>query len=127
MKNCPMEISFSCDIYMKFTFTTAGLAESVECMTLTFTFMGGRGFDSKDRSSSRIFLRRGVPLRNYHFNSHFYGIYHKFFNLVSCFTSTPINHNVSFCRIPVVLESHGSSLIGGGGERGECTTPVPSP
>ena len=44
MKNCPMEISFSCDINMTFTFTAAGLAESVECTTLTFTFMGGRGF-----------------------------------------------------------------------------------
>ena len=87
-------------------------------------------YSGYDRSGSRIFLRRGGPLRNDHFNYHFYSIYQKFFNLVSCFTSTPINHNVSFCRIPVVLESHGSSLMrgrGGGGEGGECTTPVPSP
>ena len=36
--------------------------------------------------------------------------------LVSCFTSTPINHIVfSFCRIPVVLENRRSSQEGGGG------------
>ena len=31
------------------------------------------------------------PLRSYHFHNYFYGVSHKFFNLVSCFTSTPIN------------------------------------
>ena len=36
--------------------------------------------------------------------------------LVSCSTSTPINHKVFlfFCRIPVVLENHRSSQGGGG-------------
>ena len=115
MKNCRMEISF----LVTFTFTAAGLVESVECMTLTFTFMGGQGFDSRDRSGSRIFPRRGAPVRKYHFNYHFCGVYHKFFNLVSCFTSTPINHKDFFCRIPVVLESHGSSQGWG------CPPPAP--
>ena len=43
--------------------------------------------------------------------------------LVSCSTSTPINHTVIFfffCRIPVVLENRRSS-------QGECAPPVPSP
>ena len=36
--------------------------------------------------------------------------------LVSCFTSTSINHIVFFfCRIPVVLENRRSSRVGGGG------------
>ena len=35
--------------------------------------------------------------------------------LVSCSTSTPINHIVFFCRIPVVLENRRSSRGGGGG------------
>ena len=35
--------------------------------------------------------------------------------LVSCSTSTPINHIVFFCRIPVVLENRRSSQGGGGG------------
>ena len=37
--------------------------------------------------------------------------------LVSCSTSTPINHIVLFffCRIPVVLENRKSSQEGGGG------------
>ena len=47
--------------------------------------------------------------------------------LVSCSTSTPINHIVSFsfffCRIPVVLENRRSSQWGVGG----CTLPVRSP
>ena len=34
--------------------------------------------------------------------------------LVSCSTSTPINHIVFFCRIPVVLENRRSSRGGGG-------------
>ena len=34
--------------------------------------------------------------------------------LVSCATSTPINHIVFFCRIPVVLKNHRSSQGGGG-------------
>ena len=34
--------------------------------------------------------------------------------LVSCSTSTPINHIVFFCRIPVVLENRRSSQGGGG-------------
>ena len=35
--------------------------------------------------------------------------------LVSCSTSTPVNHIVFFCRIPVVLENRRSSRGGGGG------------
>ena len=35
--------------------------------------------------------------------------------LVSCATSTPINHIVFFCRIPVVLENRRSSQGGRGG------------
>ena len=31
--------------------------------------------------------------------------------LVSCSTSTPINHIVFFCRIPVILENCRSSLV----------------
>ena len=42
--------------------------------------------------------------------------------LVSCSTSTPINHIVFFCRIPVVLENRRSSREGGG-----CAPPAPSP
>ena len=34
--------------------------------------------------------------------------------LVSCSTSTPINHKVFFCRIPVVLEKRRTSRGGGG-------------
>ena len=41
--------------------------------------------------------------------------------LVSCSTSTPINHIVFFCRIPVVLENRRSSQGGGGGVRTPCT------
>ena len=41
--------------------------------------------------------------------------------LVSCSTSTPINHIDFFCRIPVVLENRRSSQGGGG------TPPAPSP
>ena len=41
--------------------------------------------------------------------------------LVSCSTSTPINHIVFFCRIPVVLENCRSSQGGGGGLRTPCT------
>ena len=38
--------------------------------------------------------------------------------LVSCSTSTPINHIFFFCRIPVVLENHRSSQgRGGGGQK----------
>ena len=43
--------------------------------------------------------------------------------LVSCSTSTPINHIVFFGRIPVVLENCRSSL-GGGGVRTSCTLPL---
>ena len=35
--------------------------------------------------------------------------------LVSCSTSTPINHMVFFCTIPVILENRRSSQRGGGG------------
>ena len=41
--------------------------------------------------------------------------------LVSCYTSTPINHIV-FYRIPAVLENRKSSWGGGG-----CAPPAPSP
>ena len=43
--------------------------------------------------------------------------------LVSCSTSTPINHSFVFCRIPVVLENRRSSQGRGGG----CAPPAPSP
>ena len=42
--------------------------------------------------------------------------------LVSCSTSTPTNHIVFFCRIPVVLENPGHLGWGGGG-----APPAPSP
>ena len=50
--------------------------------------------------------------------------------LVSCSTSTPINHIVFFCRIPVVLENRRSSRGGGGGgppPPPPPRTPAPSP
>ena len=49
--------------------------------------------------------------------------------LISCSTSTPINHIVFFfCRIPVVLENHRSSRGRGGGElRTPCTLPWDPP
>ena len=48
--------------------------------------------------------------------------------LVSCSTSTPINHIVFvfFCRIPVVLEN-GRSSQGGGGGGGPPPAPPPPP
>ena len=46
--------------------------------------------------------------------------------LVSCSTSTPINHIVFFCGIPVVLENRRSSW-GGGGVRTPCTLPLDPP
>ena len=46
--------------------------------------------------------------------------------LVSCCTSTPINHIVFFCRIPVVLENRRSSQRGGG-VRTPCTLPLDPP
>ena len=50
--------------------------------------------------------------------------------LVSCSTSTPINHIVFFLfgqnTVPVVLENRRSSWEGGGG-RGGCAAPAPSP
>ena len=54
------------------------------------------------RGGSRIFLGGGA--------------------LVFCSTSTPLNHIVFFCRIPVVLETAGH-LRGGGG----CAPLAPSP
>ena len=44
--------------------------------------------------------------------------------LVSCSSSTPINHIVFFCRIPVVLENRRSSQ---GGVRTPCTLPLDPP
>ena len=44
--------------------------------------------------------------------------------LVSCSTSTPINHSFFFCRIPVVLENRKSSQ---GGVRTPCTLPLDPP
>ena len=44
--------------------------------------------------------------------------------LVSCSTSTPINHIVFFCRIPVVLKNR--RLSGGGGST-PCTLPLDPP
>ena len=45
--------------------------------------------------------------------------------LVSCSTSTPINHIVFFCRILVVLENLGSSQEGG--VCTPCTLPLDLP
>ena len=45
--------------------------------------------------------------------------------LVSCSTSTPINHIVFFCRIPVVLENRRSSQ--GVGVRTPCTLSLDPP
>ena len=47
--------------------------------------------------------------------------------LVSCSTSTPINHIVFFCRIPVVLENRRSSRGWGRGVRTPCTLPLDPP
>ena len=46
--------------------------------------------------------------------------------LVSCSTSTPINHNFFFGRIPVVLENR-RSYQGAGGVRTPCTLPLDPP
>ena len=96
------------------------------------TFFGGVSWcygtivGSLFRGRSRIFLtRRGVgdaPLRNGAVtdwwrdvpNYHFYGVSHKFFNLVSCFTSALINHIVFFEHV---------ISGGGGGIRTPCTLP----
>ena len=45
--------------------------------------------------------------------------------LVSCSTSTPINHIAFFCRIPVVLENCKSPQ--GGGVHTPCTLPLDPP
>ena len=58
------------------------------------------------RGGSRIFLGGGA--------------------LISCSTSTPINHIVFFGRIPDVLENRRSSQ-GGGGVRTSCTLPLDPP
>ena len=58
------------------------------------------------RGGSRIFLGGGA--------------------LVSYSTSTPINHIVFFCRIPVVLENRRSSQEGGG-VCTPCTLPLDPP
>ena len=47
--------------------------------------------------------------------------------LVSCSTSTSINHIVFFCRIPVVLEKRRSSQGKGGGGRTPRTLPLDPP
>ena len=51
--------------------------------------------------------------------------------LVSCSTSTPINHIVFFififCRIPVVLDNRRSSKGAGAGGGGGCAPLAPSP
>ena len=64
---------------------------------------------AETRGGSRIFLGGGA--------------------LVSCSTSTPINHIVFFfCSIPVVLENRKSSRGGGGGGvRTPCTLPLDPP
>ena len=61
----------------------------------------------RNRGGSGIFFREGGAL-------------------VSCSTSTPINHIVFFGRIPVVLENRRSSQ-GGGGLRTPCTLPLDLP
>ena len=62
---------------------------------------------SQSRGGSRIFFLGGGAL-------------------VSCSTSTPINHIVFFGRIPVVLENRRSSRWGGGGGT-SCTLPLDPP
>ena len=47
--------------------------------------------------------------------------------LFSSSTSTPINHIVFFCRIPVVLENRRSSQGEGGGVHTPCTLPLDPP
>ena len=51
---------------------------------------------------SRIFLRSGCTTEELPLHYHFCGAWHKFFNLFSCFTSTPINH---IFLIDVVISS----------------------
>ena len=46
--------------------------------------------------------------------------------LISCSTSTPINHIVFFCRTPVVLDRR-SSQWGGGGMCTPCSLPLDLP
>ena len=83
------------------------------------------------RGGSRIFLKGGgCTTKVWHLlrcqsvktdwwrdvpNYHFYGVSHKFFNLVSCFTSTLTNHTVIFC----------ARYLGEGGEG--CALPAPFP
>ena len=62
---------------------------------------------TQSRGGSRIFLGGGA--------------------LVSCSSSTPINHIVFFCRISVVLKNRRSSQGGGGGVRTPCTLPLDPP
>ena len=45
--------------------------------------------------------------------------------LVSCSTSTPINHSFFFCKIPVVFENRRSSQGGGGGRAAHPLHPPP--
>ena len=52
-----------------------------------------RGEDAPLRYGALTDWWRDVP------NYHFYGVSHKFFNLVSCFTSTLTNHTVFFAHV----------------------------
>ena len=71
-------------------------------------------------------MTRQMSLRSININRLFTGADPGFFlgggALVSCSTSTPINH-IFFCRIPVVLENRRSS----GGVRTPCTLPLDPP
>ena len=57
-------------------------------------FSLGKGKIRRTGTDPGVLAGAGSLLRNYHFNYHFYGVEDKFCNVVSCFTSTPINHKV---------------------------------
>ena len=85
-------------------------------------------------ADQRFILGRDCrPLRSYHFHNYFYGVSHKFFNLVSCFTSTPINcknlfwHNTSCIRKPQVISSLKGERGGGGWVSTSCALPLDPP
>ena len=75
----------------------------------------------------RVFFSHGVPtkLREGPYTGADPGFFLGGGALVSCSTSTPINHIVFFCRIPVVLENRRSSQREGGGEGAHPLHPPP--
>ena len=85
--------------------SSVGRAQKLLRRRLGFVFELICNFLNCYRGGSRIFLGGGA--------------------LASCSTSTPINHMVFFCRIPVVLENRRSSR--GGGVRSPCNLPLDPP